>query len=230
MLEKDTRSFPAAMLLSALLFCGCSGKKEISLSAAEGFYALSSVPEKNPKDCENYFRKYLKNALKARVPEVLEKAYQYTGKSSYSPWELRGILRCALIDLAGKVRTMEEAKTALALLAPALEGMGADKAVSHARLGEAADPGAFTGFLKTLVGELADICLRDVEALKPKDPEAAEKRLTDLRFLLLALPEGESEVVNITRIVWDELNGDVNDVQLDKVRELLRGAYPALVL
>jgi len=222
---------PAALFAAViLLFSGCGKKAEITLSAVEGFYALSGASEKAVKECDKYFRKELKDALKAQTPDVLEKAYQYSGKSVYAPWELRGIVRCAVIELAGKIKTMEEAKSAVSLLEPSLEGMGADRAGSYARLKAAADPGAFTGLLKPVVGELAEVCLKDIDTLRSKDAAAAEKRLTDLRYLLLALPEGESEVVNITRIVWDELNSDVNDIQIDKVRELLRGAYPALVL
>jgi hypothetical protein len=223
--------FPAAaFLLSTLLFWGCAGREEITLPAVEGFYAFSGLPEKAPRDCEKYFRKHLKNALKSRTPDVLEKAYQYTGKSSYTSRELRGIVRCSLFELAAGAKSMEEVKVSIALLTPALDGMGTDRTGSWTRLKEAADPGAFAGLLKTLTGELVEICLKDIDTLRSPNPDSAEKRLADLRYLLLALPEGESEVVNITRIVWDELNSDVNDVQLEKVRELLRGAYPALVL
>ncbi len=219
-------------LLAAILVMApvCVKKNRFEISDIETFFNMTTASDRNPDNCDLYYRRNIRPVIKGRFPVVLERAYQYTGKTAYSLVELKGIIRCALLKNAAEAKTMDDAKQAIQLIVPTLDGMGADHSEVFTRIKTADSPDVFSGMAKTLCGELAEICLKDIEVTRSQNSALAEKRLIDLRFLILGLPENESEVVNITRIVWDELNANVNDIQIDKVRELLRGAYPSLML
>lgn len=215
------------VLIMLVCWFGCAKKVTLQRETVEFFSKLLTKGSNNP-ECGRFYKKSIKPAIKTESPEVLERVYQYTGQTEYSTVEMGAILRMALLEKAYHVNSMEEAQKTLQLLAPMLNIPEIERSLSFTKIKTAPDYKSFSALAKTMTFELAELCLLNIDSLRKDREEEAEQTLLTLRFLILSLPESESEVVNITRILWDELNVKANDIQLDKVRELLKGAFPLL--
>ncbi|MFH0921385.1 MAG: hypothetical protein V1913_13615 [Fibrobacterota bacterium] len=214
-------------VLALALFAGCVKKAPLSEKAVTEFYTLVSG-EAGDAAVRKYYQKHIKPSLKAFNPAALERVFQYTHRTDYTAAELKGGVRLALLMDLQKAASPAAVAQALGLLMPALPKGGAGQAGLLDSLRAYTGAPRHTRLCALLAAGLMTQSLSGLEQTRPASPETAQRHLADFRFALLALPEDQSEVLDITRIVWQETFADVNEINLDRLRNILKGAYPGL--
>lgn len=216
---------PLALLMAALFLCGCSGGTELKPENTAAFINASGPDKNDTAGLALLYRKKILPALKKQCPLLLEKAAFYSPGPGFRASEARGLLQAALLS---KAQGMEKGSEAAAILAPALpEFLTLDTSLlsglDSLQGGEAVENG-----VNRLTARLASLSLGQMEIQRSRSEATAQRHLEVLRALVLALPEEKSQVANATAMLREKLNRNPNDIRIEEILDLMKGAYPGL--
>src|SRR3989339_2189126 len=193
-------------LSAALGLTGCSKHDVLTEEGVADYFALSEPGQTDESACQKAFSA-IKASVKRVSPTLLETLYLYTGRSHYSPQEVRGLIRLSLL---WKARNLPADQSMVALLSPALEEFLAIDSTLLSPLQNSTSINRSEA-LTVINAGVVRLALSQAIALRATQEKAAQDFLVDFRMALLGLPEEKCEVVNLTPLLWEESNKNGNN-------------------
>lgn len=220
---------PLLILLFPALFPSCARQGSWDPQAIQEFYAMPCADSASDLACRKLFDRKIRPSLEFEAPGTMQQIKRLQGGRDPGAGGLGGILRSALFETALKAADRKSAGLALSLLIPALKGVANDPSPLKDSLAAFGDSARFRRNLLLLAGEMAAVSLRGLDSLRLSRPAEAGKRVTDLRYLMLFIPENESVVAGGAGLLWEALDREVNAIDIARVSELLKASWPALI-
>jgi hypothetical protein len=217
------KTFLSLPLLWAL--SGCSLNADLDADAVEQYFRASSPDNVDDMACRDCYGKRIGPALEKRFPALLEKARRFADRADFPPAETRGLIRIALLE---KAAGAEDGQTAAELLKPAIADFLAMDSLLLSGLSPAPDRAAVEKAVPALAARLTLLCLGQVEINRSRSESEAERYRADLKMMFLFLPEKTSTVANITGLLYAQADRNVNDINVEEISNLLKGAYPGM--
>ncbi|OGJ89661.1 MAG: hypothetical protein A2268_07065 [Candidatus Raymondbacteria bacterium RifOxyA12_full_50_37] len=216
--------------LCCLPLIDCASKQPLTAETVREFMAMSAPAASKISDCESFFRRRIAPFLRDRHSGILALEQGIPGKKAFSQSRARNLLRCGLLKDALQANSRDQAKKEMELLMPAIVEFDPAYTKLHTLAEEFGNVDEYRKEACRTVAGISLALLDYIGRTRASSPGAAERAAEETLFFCLALPIEKSPLTTAQTLLINGLAKNVQEIKLDEVADIIKGAFPEYFL